>query len=573
MTARTNRRTRTLVAVSVTAGAVALAMLPTTEANAAASVPVFSYIDVAVGDPNNPVRQLAVDDVFGTSGASTQAAANLTPANVQTYTYDVSNDGTTMVVAARTGTPTTDAFDSTYGLVVVHDNGTTKTSKLLSQFWAGNPVLSDASTVWWLEAGTLYSADAITGLVVGHGKTFAPRNNGAAKPVDLETIARLAVNGSGTVAAVMYRGLNGQPDRVLAATIATGKTGGNYAEVSYPVATLKPDSSTFVWRDATQLLLNESDPGAASPVPLKGASVTLPTGGTPVAATTAQPALDDFYDIRLAQDGTWWMWKDTAGLSTAYSQTDVDLLTTPVVTPPTPQSTDRGNGNSTFRYVPSTVAPPALDSVLADNRATVSAVLATAPTAVLYNGKVAYQSYGLYGGNPGGTLNAAHPAEVDRGQLWISNDGGATKGKSVVTTGASAFLIGSKYYNAYSGQLRRNTWYRWTSVDMLGGDLFTKGFANPRWVKVTVVPAVSVTSKASGAYRIVSGAVTRPTGTAYLYRYISGKYVYLTSTRIVRTGTYTGKYVFAKRKLPRGTYKVATVSDTYMGSGAKTFKI
>jgi hypothetical protein len=304
-----------------------------------------------------------------------------------------------------------------------------------------------------------------------------------------------------------------------------------------------------------------------APSPLTGASVTLPSGGVPVASGTPQPTLNDYYDVRQAADGSWWMWKDTGGQSSAYSQTDTDLLTTPVLTLPV-QHGDRGNGATTFRYVPSAMAPPALGSVVADNRAAVRTVFSVSARAVAFGATVAYQTIGLYGGGPGGAYNAARPAETDHGRLWYSTDAGKTRRAYAVTSGGRAFPIGSKWYDGRTTKLKRNMWFRWTSLDPVNGDLFTRPWASG-WIKVTVTPVVTAKVKASGASRIVYGAASRVGGTAYLYKLVGKRYVKLAATKLTSKGVFT----FGKRKLARGTYRVVTLADLYAGVGAKAFKV
>ncbi len=578
MTARTTRRTFTLGAVATTAGALALALIPATVANAVTATPVFSYIDVSGGTVADPIRQLAVDDVFGTSISSTQAKADLTAANIQTYTYDVAPDGQTIAIAARTGSPTADAFDSTFGMVVVHDDGVNpRTSKLVANFWDANPVLTNGGAkVWWIDSGTLYSADTATGTPTAHTTALAPKNDGASAasggPNDTESVSRLAVSEDGTMAAVMYRGLGSNTtDRVLAVPVDTGKSADGYAEISYaakvsPIPTIRPNNSTFVWRGNDQLIYGEYD--EADNATVLGVSVAVPAGSHP-SVVVKQANLDGFYDLRLAADGLWWLWKDTGALSTAYSVSDANLFTVA----PIAQSSDRGNGDSTFRYVPSTVAPPSLDSTpgtgvggnITDNRAVIHPTFAFTATTVKYAARVAYQTIGLYGGLPGGGYDAARAAETDRGELWRSIDNGTNWSKVTTTSGANVFQIGTKWYNAYTPVLARNTLFRWSSA----GDAFTLPFTTSAR-KITVVPTVTVKIVKSGTYRTVYGTATRKAGTASLQRYYSGL-----GWRVVvaRTMTSTGAFNFGKRVLAKGSYRVVTNADVSWGAGVKAFTV
>jgi hypothetical protein len=563
MTARTTRRTFTLGAVATTAGALALALIPATVASAGTPVaPVFSYIDVSGGTPANPVRQLAAADAVGVG------PHNLTPPNYQTYTYDVSPDGATSVIAARTGSPTTNAYDSTFGLVVVHTDGSAPTSKVLAQFWDGNPVLFSTDTVtkvWWMAGSTLYRADAATGTVDFTSTAFAPATS--------ETVSRLAVSADGTVAAVLYRGkTTATADRVFAAPVAGVGSPATQAQVSYAAANLKPDSSTFVWLRDDTLLYAESDPTIVAPAhaPLFMQSLQLKAGSS---TTTPGPlaGLNEFYDVRPDAAGTtWWMWKDdttvTPNTATAWSVSLLlaDLPTTdPATWTPVTTGTPRSNGDSTVRYTPSTVTPQALDAAVATNRAVVHTTFGLSPTSVKYGARSAYQSIGLYGGVPLTAFNANNAAETDRGTLWSSINVGGPWSAVATTSGASVFPIGTQWYNGHTPVLARNTWFKWTSA----GDAFTAPFTSVVR-KVSVVPTVKVAVKkyAHGARRI-AGSATRSYGVAQLWRYYKGAWRKVTTIAISRAGGYN----FGTRGWPRGTYRVITVADAGWASGSLQF--
>jgi hypothetical protein len=558
MTSRNSRRTWSRGAVLATAGALAVGLLPAAAANAGSSTPVFSYVDVSAGTVADPIRQLAVADVLGAG------ATNLTASNYQTYAHDVSPDGATLLYAGRTGSPTASAYDSTFGVVVVHTDSSgptpVTTSRLLATFWQGNPVLSDnGARAWFLSGGRLYKADTVSGAVtLANATAFAPGRT--------ETVVRLAVSADGTTAAVMYAptGTN-KIARVLAAPVATGKTTTNYAEVLYPTnvapkKTIKPDSGTFVWRGNDTLVYGQYD--AATPKAITGVSVTL-NGATKVTTGTPRATLNGFYDLRQDANGAWWTWKDvttkvgtvTTTKSTAYSSADVDLFTVA----PVPEASDRGNGATTYHYVPSTVNPPAL--VAASNRAASHLTFNFATSTARYAQRVAFQSYNLYGGGVGGLYSAGSPAEVDRGELWSSTDG-VTYKKLLTTSGASAFVLGTKWFNGYTPKLARNTWFTWR----FAGDAFVaKAATSVR--RIVVIPNVSAKATANGASWIVSGGVTRVGGNAVLYRVVSGKLVKVASAPILARGAYT----FGKRHLAHGTYRVVSPADKSWGGAYKQF--
>jgi hypothetical protein len=202
------------------------------------------------------------------------------------------------------------------------------------------------------------------------------------------------------------------------------------------------------------------------------------------------------------------------------------------------------------------------------NPAASHANLSMSALTVGFNGRSAYSTFNLYGGLPDGAFVAdpTQAAETDRGSLYRSYDG-KTFTRLLTTSGAKAFVIGSKFYNGYVLN-PRNTWYRWLS----GGDAFTTAAAS-RIVKVTMVPTVAVKAAGRGSVRTITGTATRPNGVAQLQRLVRGKFVPVVSTRIVRTGTWTGRYAFAKRALPRGTFRVITIADVWAGTGSKAFKI
>ncbi len=540
MTSRGSRRGWTHGAVLTVAGALAISLLPASAAGASVAPPVFSYIGTS-GATTAPDRTLAVADV---TGAGPHA---LTPAGYQVHDYDVSPDGNVALVAARTGTPTTDAYDSTFGLVLVRrDPGTQAvTSILLSVFWDANPVLAGNGTkAFWFYRGTLYEYDATAGGLQPAITAFAPAAG--------ETVARLAVSSDGSRVAVMYTNAAARTARVLAAPVATGTSAGNAAEIAYGPAGTQPSSNTFVWVGADTLVWSEYESAVANP-PMYGVSVTLPTDGSTVRTSTPRPSLSGFYDLRQDASGAWWTWKDdpSAGTS-AYSVAD------PLVDTPTPVGAPRTDGATTYRYAPATNLPPALQPVV--NPAGAHPSLTLSASVVAYGKKVAYSAYNYYGGLPGLSYAANRAAEVDRGYLQRSIDG-VHWSTAAVTSGARPVIIGSKYYNAYYAKvLTRNTWFRW----LFPGDAFTaRGMSATRLVKV--VPVVSARVAVSGRSRIVYGAASRVGGAVVLYRKVG--------TRMVKVGVAAisakGVYTFGRRLLPRGTYRVVTVADRYWASGYK----
>ena len=545
MTSRSSRRSWTHGAVLAVAGALATSLLPASAASASAP-PVFSYVGTS-GAAAAPNRTLAVADVLGAGPHA------LTPAGYQVYGYDVAPDGDIALVAARTGTPTTDAYDSTFGLVLLRrDPGTQAVSSiLLSVFWDANPVLAGNGTkAFWFYHGTLYEYDAAAGGLQPAITAFAPAAG--------ETVARLAISSDGSRAAVMYTDATARTARVLAAPVATGRSAGSYAEIGYGPGGTQPSNSTFVWDGADTLVWAEYDSAVAG-APTNGVSVTLPTDGSTVRTVTPRPTLNGFYDLRQDASGTWWTWKDDTSVTPA--ATSAYSLADPLVDTPIPVGAPRTDGATTYRYAPSTNLPPALQPVV--NPAAAHPSLALSAAVVAYGRKVAYSAYNYYGGLPGLSYAASRAAEVDRGYLQRSIDG-VHWSTAAATSGAHPVIIGSRYYNAYYAKaLTRNTWFRW----LFPGDAFTKrGMSATRLVKV--VPVVSARVAVSGRSRIVYGAASRVGGAVVLYRKVG--------TRMVKVGVAAisakGAYSFGKRLLPRGAYRLVTVADRYWASGYKVLR-
>ncbi len=568
MITSTRRTRRGLAVIAAAAGALALGLVPAVSASALTPPPVFSYLDAAT-------RQALVANADGTPIAPALAPTALVPVGYRSYSYDVSQDGDTIVEALCGGTaavcndnPIGSHYDGTYGLVVTHRSGATVTSHLVSNVWNANPVLSaDGATVTWLleapydynaptapRAVSVYQYDVASGVT-----TLLPVTTFAA--LADETVIRLAVSPDGLDAAAVYSDAGQSNGRVYAAPLATVPD--VYFEKTYGTASVQPDTSTFVFTKDDTLLYAEADTTLAAP-PLTVVSALVPSVAPHSAVTVVNPALKDFYDIRLASSGTWWMWKDrlvgapATTVSAAYSTTDANLATNTSVAPTL--LGDRSNGDTTLRYVPSAVAPPALTAPV-DNRAAAHPALALAASVALYGRRVPYISYNLYLKDlPGYAYSLDNAVEVDRGTLQSSIDGLVFR-DAVTTTGTQSFWVPSKsdYYFGNTPVLARNTWFRW----VFKGNLFTAA-GTSRVLKVAVVPIVSAKVLRSGTKRTVYGAATRKSGTAVLYRMVGTKLVKVA----VATLTTRGAYTFGKRTLVRGTYKVVTIADKYWGAGS-----
>ena len=554
MTSRSSRRTWTRDAVLAGAGALVVGLLPTSTASAdalPATPAVFSYIDASTGTAPATNRVLSAADATGALALTTLAGG------LQTSGYDVSQDGSTTLVAARTGAPDANAYDSSFGLVRVHRDPSTLavSSTLLSVFWNANPVLSaDGSKALWFYGSTLYQYDAATGATTAIGG-FAPAAG--------EVVTRIAVSNDGSKLAVLYTNAAAKSARVVAAPTLTGPAGGSGGQFVYTGAT-QPSGNIFVWAGNGYLVWSEYDSTATAPV-LNCVWAAIPGDGTSVAQTQqSAPALSDGYDLRQDASGFWWFWKDDTSIAPAVSNlwsipstlpVDTTALAPVLVGP-------RTNGPTTYRYVPSAVTPPALQPVA--NPAAAHPYLFLSASTATYGKRVGYDAHNFYGAPPNAAFANATASEVDRGQLLRSFDG-VHFTPLLTTSGASPVVIGKSYYNAYTPALTRNTWFRW----VYPGDAFTSAGASA--TRVVKVPAVvSAKVKASGASRIVAGGSTRRVaGTAILYRVVGKKLVKVAAAVITAKGAYT----FGKRKLAAGSYRVVTVADRYWATGFKAVKI
>ena len=259
-------------------------------------------------------------------------------------------------------------------------------------------------------------------------------------------------------------------------------TGATYFQKTYPKTVtapakpLRPSSASFTFVGNTNIVYNEVDgtnPQTAT-TPRDAVQGTLSldnvTPGTPALAVSLQ----DFYRLRQDATGSWWAWKDVDGSGAAsttdatVSNIDDPLAATPVIqTGPT-----RTDSATTYGYTPSTVTPPVPDFVTTNtgNLAASHPTFTFSAATVLYNGRSAYQTYNLYGGQPNGAYTTpAAAAETDRAFLQQSFDGKTWTSPGLQTSGARAFVLGTQFYNGYMTSLRRNTFYRWTWA----GDAFT----------------------------------------------------------------------------------------------------
>jgi hypothetical protein len=574
-------------AVVAAAGALALGLLPLTTSSAA---------------PLDQVSYVSSTSLGANAGAPDGTATSpLTASGYRTFSLDVSRDGSTALLAVCHGTyvpsgatsanpsqctnqPDFSDYDASFGLVLVHRDsvGGTVRAKVLSTQWDANPVLTtngSTTSAWFLLDGVLYTyaineaagswnvSDSSAAVTVANATAFQPLKDSAGQL--LESTTGLAVASDGSQAAATYLRPGPVLGRVKAATISTGaqlfqNTFSRYRTVS-GVTTWQPTSSVLAYQGSTLLFGQTQYADSGQPGPIRTFEVT---GAT---ATSHIATLDDYYGVRQTSTGAWWMWKDASTAAGLSQLADANLLTTA----PTPISS-RADGSTTFNYVPSAVTPPSLGEVSdLTNPALISVpvahvALAFSTKAVGYKGRAAYASSNYYWAPlPSRAYSTSYAAEVDKGTLFVSTDK-ATWTPVASTSGASAFAVGSKYYNGYTPVQRRNTFYYWSYA----GDALTgAGSTATSPGTVLVVPTVSVSVAHRGRSTRVSGAITAWAGTMYLYQLRSGKWRFVASTPITPGSKNPGTYTFGYKSLVHGTYKVANVGTTGVGwaSGSKTF--
>ncbi|MBI1378294.1 MAG: hypothetical protein GC157_12545 [Frankiales bacterium] len=558
--------------VLLTAAGIAAATLPGATAQAVVDTPQFGYIECSTGDATTCDQVLWSGPATGSSPAP--VALTPTSGHYQTYSYDMTESGDTWVVGLRHGPVVDDGFDSTTGLVLVHRGsgpGHPVTSRVLSTSWEANPVIrrSDGKFVWWLSGGVLHkftaSYDETTGAISGTASTMAaPALAGG----PLEIATRLAVSPGGLHAAVLFHNdtvdgsgaVTNHRDRVVAAYLLT-QAGATqpYFQKTYDTSgsdKTAPLSNTFTFTDETTLLYDEYQFAAgSSPTAVSAVSATIPSSGPRTSATTAVPALDDYYDVHAMGSGpvTYWAWKDTAGsplTSTAGSTTDLG-------TAPTPLSGPRDNGDTSYRYVPTSSTPAPMPS--AANRATAHAHLVLSAKRVLSGKRPAFWGYNLYlQPAVGSTYSDAYADEVDAGTLHWQAVGTQFVG-SQATSGSGAFQAGSATYLGYTPTLSRNTYVWWS----YSGDYLTRPGSSAKSL-VVVVPRMGLSVKSSGIRHIVYGHVARRYGGVTLYRVRGSSLQKIATAKI----TAQGDFSFGSRVLYRGTYKVISAGDKYWAQAA-----
>ena len=152
-------------------------------------------------------------------------------------------------------------------------------------------------------------------------------------------------------------------------------------------------------------------------------------------------------------------------------------------------------------------------------------------------------------------------AENDHGSLYYSYDG-VNWSPRIATSGATAFPVGTKYYNGRTPALTRNTFFKW----VYSGDALTTGATTGVRV-ISVKPAVTTlkVSTLSGKRRVY-GVIQQNAGRIALYRLVGSTWTTVSVTTINSAGGFT----FGYRSLAHGSYQVRTVGGTATGSGWAT---
>ena len=528
MSASTLQRRR--AAATLATAALALGLLSSVGSPASADPsppPVVSFIDTL--GANGDGAALSTGAIDG-SGPRTR----LTSSAIQTFRYDVSDDGDTLLVAGVGGAVTADSSDVTYGLVLVRRSGASTTTTLLATDWYGNPVLSaDGTKAYWLSKNNVYVSDGATTSVASATTAFA-WNPAVEVPVGL------AISPDGESAAVIYRG-SGSQARLRAASLAAGITA-PYVARSYTAAPT-PSSATLLWSSATTVVFAEI---AGSSITNR--SATLVAGGNAVLTGS----LPDFYDIA-AFRGEFWMWKDSA--STSDFGASSAALTAPVSVSPGLSVSD------TYSYRLSEAAPPPLSATVA-GRPAAHAVLLLGARSVAYGRQVPYASFNNYLKTVPGLSLDDDSYFVSRGALQASTNGSSWT-TVATTSGITTFAANgssANFWNGYTRKLTRNTWFRWVYV----GDAFTQSGTSARSL-VTVTPFITASVKKKGTKKIVSGKVTRVGGKIVLYK--AGKKL------ATATISSSGAYKFTARRLAKGRYTLKVAADSSWSAGSKKLTV
>jgi hypothetical protein len=536
-------RTAPRAAMIVAATALAVGALPTV-ANAASNPTGFASLGYLTFGRTHTA---ATDKLWATAPASFGAGTLLTP-TTYAYSYDVSDDGDTLVVAGQSRALTAPKLNTTFGMLLVERSGPTTTTTSIATVFDSNPVISpDGAFVYWLDSGKLWKYDVAA-------KTTATVASTNFAPAAGEGVGRLAVSPLGTAAAVVYTKTSG--GGLVSSRIKVGRLDGVGTEFSYAATVASgnsyPVGSSLAFTNNTQVAFNVWRSGI-----LTGTWAVSSIGATP--SLDKSPGIGAVYD--LGTDGAnWYAFQDLVG------GTQASKSATPFATG-TWQDFPLGTG--TTRYLPSAATPPVAAATIGSvaNRATATSYLFLAKSVVPTGTKVMFASLAAYLTDSTGTRGADVKAQTRYGKLNSSTDGGTTWSKTVQTGAGSKLLTwptGAPFGNGYTAGLTRNTWFQWC----FEGDAYVKADCTVT-KKVTVNPTVSIGKQKLGTSTRVYGKAARVGGTAVLSRFVSGKWVAVATAPVSSTGTFS----FGFRTLVAGSYKAVVKADASWGSGLKQFSI
>jgi hypothetical protein len=563
------------LAIAAAVLALPLSVLPLASASADPAPPVFSYLD-------SSTNELA--SVLFSANADGTSPTALAPAGYQTLSYDVSQDGNTELlglcratVADCNGTGSFAGFyyDRVSSLVLVHRDTYGTRARVLATNWDVRPALAANGDAVWMTDDVLYKlhVDYSTADWAAAGAGTLTSSTAWA-PASSWLTEALAVSPDGTqVAVIQDDGVTPNPDVKLLAGPFTGITAGvpNLQVLYASSAARFPSSSTFAFLDSTHLAFGAYQPldspeytiGNRDYSPTYTEIGTLDSAGGTHAENTA---LYDTYALRGFGAGAWYAWKDHAGVSTdmsGYATVTGDLTASGTTTVGT--FTDRSNGATTFRYIPTATTPPVLASTdQAVNRSAGHPVLRLRSSLVGSNARDYFVVGNLFYQDPAqGPYDATAASIISRGELEYSVDGRHWF-NSTGTSGQNSVKVGTSTYMGSTQKLTRNTWFRW----YYPGDIMTAG-GRSRAHLVKVAPGITVKVATSGSNRTVYGTVLRSGGKIVLLHKVGSRYRTVATVAISKKGAFS----FGKKRLAKGTYEVVSLADVYWAASTKVFKV
>ncbi len=544
-------RRRAAALLAVTGLTAALLPLAAGSAQADPTGPSFGYV---TADPAGR-HDATTDRLWFTQPGSFSTATNVTP-NLHVRQYDVSEDGNVLLISGQSRSLAYPDLNSTFGLIlVVRDPGTgTVTSKILSSFAQGNPVLApDGSAAYWYDFYRIWRYDVASGQADVAATKFSTLSSGT----NTERVIRLAVSPDGSKAAVMFARFDSAGNlvstRVRAAALDQAITGAYDEAVLLTATSVQPVPQTLTWNaDSSAFYFTRAKPNG---------DLATARATTAAHSDVVVPEWANTYDVAL-HAGTFYLFRDMYGTGGKYVRTDVG--TTIAGSAPTDWSTFPP-GASGLHYRPATAVPPVVTTPAVRAQPRVSVVVG--PSTIPTHGRVQYQTIAKYLTDVTGYRRPEDQGRETRyGVLWVSTNGGTTYRPLTTTSGAR--LDGAEpsfTFNGATTALTRNSLLRWC----FKGDIFVQPRCSPP-KKVIVKPTITVAVEISGSQERVYGKAARVGGSAVLQRQVEYAFRSVASTPV----SSTGRFSFGLRSLPAGRYRVITPADTSWGLGAaQTFVI